>query len=85
MQDIPCGGTAVERAYRELLETLLSRCRALEQAGRRERREALDYYTMWLHQIKTPIEMCIRDSSWAATERNFPELPESGFRKRQAA
>lgn len=55
MQDIPCGGTAVERAYRELLETLLSRCRALEQAGRRERREALDYYTMWLHQIKTPI------------------------------
>ncbi len=55
VQDIPCGGTAVERAYRELLETLLSRCRALEQAGRRERREALDYYTMWLHQIKTPI------------------------------
>ena len=37
VQDIPCGGTAVERA------------------GRRERREALDYYTMWLHQIKTPI------------------------------
>ena len=33
--------------------------KALVAAGlkrpRRERREALDYYTMWLHQIKTPI------------------------------
>ena len=54
-QDLPKAWDAVEQAYRELLFPLFSQRRALEQRSRRERREALDYYTLWLHQIKTPI------------------------------
>lgn len=44
-----------EEAYQELLRELLEdRRMAVSEADRRQR-EALDYYTLWIHQIKTPI------------------------------
>lgn len=45
----------VEQQYQELLRTLSDAKQELErQAGQRER-EQTEYYTMWVHQIKTPI------------------------------
>lgn len=45
----------VEQQYQELLQTLFDAKQELErQAGQRER-EQTEYYTMWVHQIKTPI------------------------------
>lgn len=45
----------VEQQYQELLRTLSGAKQELErQAGQRER-EQTEYYTMWVHQIKTPI------------------------------
>ena len=44
-----------ETLYQELLRELLEdRRTAVSEADRRQR-EALDYYTLWIHQIKTPI------------------------------
>lgn len=56
----PCGScpeaeTALEQQYQELL-FLLSRDRErLSDRIAKERGEMVDYYTMWVHQIKTPI------------------------------
>lgn len=44
-----------EELYQELLRELLEdRRMAVSEADRRQR-ETLDYYTLWIHQIKTPI------------------------------
>lgn len=52
---LPEGGDALEDAWRALSEDALLRARALEEKARRARDESLDYYTLWVHQIKTPI------------------------------
>lgn len=44
-----------EAAYRELLSELNEDRRAAESARDAKLRESTDYYTMWVHQIKTPI------------------------------
>ena len=44
-----------EEAYRALLLELDEARRAAESAADARQREASDYYTMWAHQIKTPI------------------------------
>ena len=44
-----------EAAYRELLSELNEDRRAAESARDARLRESTDYYTMWVHQIKTPV------------------------------
>ena len=52
---LPESGGLREELYQELLRELLAdRQEAVSEADRRQR-EALDYYTLWIHQIKTPI------------------------------
>ena len=52
---LPMGATEPERCYREL--ALGYQQTQLDQAQRvtAEERERLDYFTLWVHQIKTPI------------------------------
>lgn len=45
----------LERDYQELLRTLLEEKAALAGAADRQYGDMLDYYTLWVHQIKTPI------------------------------
>lgn len=45
----------IEEDYARLLEILFDDKCARESAFSKERKEMLDYYTMWVHQIKTPI------------------------------
>jgi signal transduction histidine kinase len=47
--------TLAEREYREIIEALGERCRDLATEWQKERQESLDYYSTWVHQIKTPI------------------------------
>jgi hypothetical protein len=47
--------TLAEREYREMIEILGQRCRELATEREKERQESLDYYSTWVHQIKTPI------------------------------
>jgi len=52
---LPEPETGEERAWREIVDSL---CRELENRSlsyRREKQDAEDWYTTWIHQIKTPI------------------------------
>lgn len=52
---VPEAGDRAEAAYRELLLELDEDRRTAVSAFDAQLRENVDYYTMWVHQIKTPI------------------------------
>ncbi|MDO4571911.1 MAG: sensor histidine kinase [Clostridia bacterium] len=52
---LPEPGNAVEAAYQALLEELLEDGRRLRRDTAAAREDSLGYYTLWVHQIKTPI------------------------------
>jgi hypothetical protein len=62
--------TLAEREYREMLETLGERCRALATDWQKERQESLDYYSTWVHQIKTPIAVMRMQLQGEDTDEN---------------
>ncbi len=52
---LPAAGNLLESDYQELLHTLYAKnCHLRSSADAREK-EMLDYYTLWTHQIKTPL------------------------------
>jgi signal transduction histidine kinase len=53
--DLPVPKDLLEKDYQKLIKTLhADKVRFAENEGR-ERRDMVDYYTLWAHQIKTPI------------------------------
>lgn len=54
-QTLPEGSTALEADYRSLCLCLARQLRQGEERREVQRREMSDYYTLWVHQIKTPI------------------------------
>lgn len=52
---LPPPRTLAEADDRLLLESLAAEVRSLTDQLQHQRRESLDYYTTWVHQIKTPI------------------------------
>ena len=55
LHQLPDPRDMVEEDYQELLETVLLRDRTAMERQRTELREAEDYYTLWVHQVKTPL------------------------------
>ena len=55
LDQLPEAGDLRERAYQDLLRELDAARRTAESAAAGWRRETTYYYTMWVHQIKTPI------------------------------
>ena len=55
LEDLPEPWGAIEAAYQELLDILYRDRQAVLSRSDRERREMVEYYTLWAHQIKTPI------------------------------
>lgn len=55
LDGLPEPAGALEQDYQELLKILLRHSAALKTQGEKSRRDAADYYTLWAHQIKTPI------------------------------
>lgn len=55
LPDLPKPRDLVEEDLFYLLETLWEEKERCLLAGRREQEEALDYYMLWTHQVKTPI------------------------------
>ncbi len=54
-KNLPEADNQVEESYQELMEILYkAKCEADNEVAVRYT-EMLDYYTMWAHQIKTPI------------------------------
>lgn len=55
LEKVPAAQNPVEEKYRELLEEVFrQKCRVESEFDSRYT-EMMDYYTMWVHQVKTPI------------------------------
>ena len=67
----------LDRDYQTIIEALEKEVRALEEALDSRLREANEYYTVWAHQIKTPIaamELMLKDEDSAQARRLRGEL-----------
>lgn len=53
--ELPEPPSAIEQQYTEMLEKLRSLCYDNQSRFDRERTDSIDYFTAWVHQIKTPI------------------------------
>ena len=51
----PEAGGIIERDYQEIIRLMREQHEAAEQKYEQNLRETMDYYTVWVHQIKTPI------------------------------
>lgn len=54
-ENLPPPRTAEEAAYQELIKTLFDFKQALANEMNEKYADMVDYYTLWAHQIKTPI------------------------------
>lgn len=54
-ENLPEANSPLEEQYTEIIEKLWSVCRENQNSYRQERSDSIDYYTTWVHQIKTPI------------------------------
>lgn len=52
---LPVPDGLIEEDYQTVIENLRSEVAGLEEAAAARYSEMTDYYTMWVHQIKTPI------------------------------
>ena len=52
---LPPGPSPTDEAWRALTEAYQAQSRELAGRMREDARETADYYTLWLHQIKTPL------------------------------
>jgi hypothetical protein len=64
------GFTLAEQEYREMIETLGQHCSDLATKWQKEQQESLDYYSTWVHQIKTPIAVMRMQLQGEDTEEN---------------
>ncbi len=53
--NLPLAGTLAEADYQYMIECLGDMCRKQKDEYDRERKDSVDYYSTWVHQIKTPI------------------------------
>lgn len=76
LERLPKTLTAAEEEYRLAIERLVAKISEQAEAHASERRDMLDYYTVWVHQIKTPIAVLrMRIAQENAENRSLlPEL-----------
>lgn len=55
LQDFPMADTIAEKDYQEVIRKLCQEQRQLTQTADLRYSDMMDYYTLWVHQIKTPI------------------------------
>lgn len=53
--NIPVSGSVLEKAYYEIISHMQEEKRVRESISERKYQDMIDYYTLWAHQIKTPI------------------------------
>lgn len=55
LEHFPAPGSLIEQDYQELAQILFLQARKLSEEKDAGYRELVEYYTLWVHQIKTPI------------------------------
>lgn len=56
-EEIPDAETAPEQHYVDMIRILGEKARTLSEAQQQDREQLRSYYTVWVHQIKTPISV----------------------------
>lgn len=56
-EQLPEANTPFDEQYNEMLEKLRMICYENQNRFAKERNDSIDYYTTWVHQIKTPISV----------------------------
>ena len=84
LEKLPEAGNELERLYQELLWLLYQEKQQATDESRRRYQELTEYYTVWAHQIKTPIAaMDLILQKAAAEENTVRQLTEELKRIRQ--
>ena len=76
-QTLPQPQAVLEEDYRALTRALLAQQRTLETQLNSRYQDMLDYYTLWAHQIKTPIasmRLCLQQEDTPQARRLLQEL-----------
>lgn len=55
MENLPATRSYIELEYQAIIQNMYKKMSELQSAERIGRQEMKDYYSMWAHQIKTPI------------------------------
>ena len=55
MENLPATRSYIELEYQAIIQNMYKKMSDLQSAERIGRQEMKDYYSMWAHQIKTPI------------------------------
>ncbi len=76
LEELPPPGTLAEADYQEMLAALKTIYDTNFNAWQNERKESMDYYTTWVHQIKTPISVMRMELQEEDTEKNRELLAE---------
>ncbi|MFD1386813.1 sensor histidine kinase [Oceanobacillus oncorhynchi subsp. oncorhynchi] len=77
IQQLPLPGNLIESEYQDLLEKLSAAHSQLENTKEENEQEILDYFTMWVHQIKIPISalhLILQDEDREVTEEMKEQL-----------
>jgi signal transduction histidine kinase len=70
IDDLPVPKDLLEKDYQKLIKTLHEDKVSFSENEGRERRDMVDYYTLWAHQIKTPIAAMMLLMQSEESERN---------------
>ena len=76
-ETLPAAHTVPEEDYRTLVQALCAQQQALETRMNAQYQDMLDYYTLWAHQIKTPIasmRLSLQAEDSARSRRLLQEL-----------
>lgn len=82
IDDLPRHDRIIEEDYRELVRILCAENKKLEDIADLRRRDGLEYFTLWAHQIKTPIS-AMRLLLQAERKTNEAELESELFKIEQ--
>lgn len=77
LSDLPETNSLTQWHYQELLRLLDEKSRESKTYSIRKREELIDYYTMWAHQIKTPISamrLLLQTEEHSQSAQLFSEL-----------
>lgn len=55
ISNLPAAGTLIEADYQELIRRLFDECASIQARSDASVSDMTDFYTLWAHQIKTPI------------------------------
>ncbi|ADU75847.1 hypothetical protein M972_112991 [Acetivibrio thermocellus AD2] len=82
VEQLPAAVNQIEQDYIDLIKALFNDKQQYIAKSDKEKAEMLDYYTMWVHQIKTPIA-AMRLILQSEETRQYHELQEQLFKIEQ--